>query len=715
MGTCGTSQAAITISMRPSKKVEEIEKQKSSIDIDNMEEINIEEKEPANQIKEILQSTKENKEMEKSTDEQKEKERKENELKQSITLKQQPDKNHIDLRRSQTLTKSQKAEKDLKDALDSLHNDMFEKPINIYTEPGKPHPPFEIINKQLVVSMVRITNKNNKEGIGFFCLIPFPTIDYLLPVLITNNYILEPDEIEIGKCIKITLNTKQQFELNINESRKIYNKGGIIMIEIKEDDKLDIENFLYLVNFNNVDVCRKTFITQNCYFFKYSKNEKIDCCLVLMNHVNNFKYKFMFSIEPVSGASGCPIINTFHQVIGIHMKGMEGNYLLDYIRDFFEMESIKQNPNDGITLIYQIIKQMDTKINIFGKEFVERNKDKCKIIINEQEQELVESIDNNKYKELFDFEGNYTEIVIKLKGIKDVTDASYMFKDCVALIALPDIGKWDTTNVTSMEGLFWKCWTLIYISNSISNWNTCNLKTVYGMFVGCIYAIYLPDISNWNTNNLEVMEELFHSCQNLRKVPDISKWNTEKVKSLSFIFTDCKTLTSLPDISKWNTDNVTEFVGIFEECESLKSLPDISNWNTNNVTTLDGVFNLCKSLTELTDISKWNTSNVTSMNFLFQSCFSLTSLPDLSKWNTDKVTSMKATFNLCVSLTELPDISKWNTSNVTNMVKLFNMCENLQSFPNIFTWDTRKVMNNTQMFNHCYAAVLLLANDNIKK
>ena len=153
--------------------------------------------------------------------------------------------------------------------------------------------------------------------------------------------------------------------------------------------------------------------------------------------------------------------------------------------------------------------------------------------------------------------------------------------------------------------------------------------------------------------------------------------------------------------------------GIFEECESLKTLPDISKWNTNNVTTLDGVFNCCKSLISLPDISKWNTNNVTSMRFLFQSCFSLTTLPDISKWNTEKVTTMQATFNLCISLTELPDISKWNTSNVTNMVKLFNMCEKLQSFPNIFTWDTSKVMNNTQMFNHCYAAVLLLAGNNL--
>ena len=708
MGTCGTKQAVITNSIMPSKQSkkeedkvkEENEEEDIFKDIKEVEESKIETKEIKNEkiIKEIEESKNEKNE------------NKDKELKESITLKPEINKKNIDLRRSQTLTKSQKENKDLKDAMDSLHNDIFEKSINIYTEPGKPHPPFEIINKQLEVSLCRIINKNNNEGIGFFCLIPFPTINYLLPVLITNN--LESDEISLGKNINIILNFKKKFELNINENRKIYNKNGIIMIEIKESDELDIENFLYFINFNNVDNCQKSFNAQNCYFFRYSKNEKIDCCLGLMSNIDDYNYKFMFSIDPVREAIGSPIISTMHDVIGIHMKDMEGNYLHNYIREFYEMESIKEN-KDEITIIYQIIKELDTKINIFGKTFVDNNKDKCKLIIDGKEQELVECLDNQNYSDIFDFEGNYTEIAIKLKGINNIIDASYMFKDCVALIALPDLGKWDTSKVISMEGLFWKCWTLIYISNSISNWNISNVKTIYGMFVGCIYIMYLPDISNWNTDNLEIREELFHSCQNLRKIPDISKWNTEKIKSLSFVFTDCKTIKSLPDISNWNTNNVTEFIGIFEECESLKTLPDISKWNTNNVTTLDGVFNCCKSLISLPDISKWNTNNVTSMRFLFQSCFSLTTLPDISKWNTEKVTTMQATFNLCISLTELPDISKWNTSNVTNMIKLFNMCEKLQSFPNIFTWDTSKVMNNTQMFNHCYAAVLLLAGNNL--
>ena len=104
-----------------------------------------------------------------------------NELKESKTLKEEVVEPNIDLRSSQAPNYDSKEEKDLKDASNLINSDLFEKPINIYTEPGKPHPPFERINKQLEVSLCRITNKNNTVGIGFFCLIPFPTFDYCLP------------------------------------------------------------------------------------------------------------------------------------------------------------------------------------------------------------------------------------------------------------------------------------------------------------------------------------------------------------------------------------------------------------------------------------------------------------------------------------------------------------------------------------------------------
>ena len=57
------------------------------------------------------------------------------------------------------------------------------------------------------------------------------------------------------------------------------------------------------------------------------------------------------------------------------------------------------------------------EIRIFGKEFVKNNKNICKIEIKGKEQELQEKYRTN----------NYNILEIKLIGIKDITDMSYIF------------------------------------------------------------------------------------------------------------------------------------------------------------------------------------------------------------------------------------------------------------------------------------------------
>ena len=71
---------------------------------------------------------------------------------------------------------------------------------------------------------------------------------------------------------------------------------------------------------------------------------------------------------------------------------------------------------------------------IFGSKFVENNKNICKIIINGNEFELSEYININNVNKI---KNNIFEI--KLKGIKNVTNMSYMFSNCKSLLSLPDI------------------------------------------------------------------------------------------------------------------------------------------------------------------------------------------------------------------------------------------------------------------------------------
>ena len=171
-----------------------------------------------------------------------------------------------------------------------------------------------------------------------------------------------------------------------------------------------------------------------------------------------------------------------------------------------------QNGEDIITIIYKY--NLENKIKIFDAHFVENNKNICKIIYKDKEYELKSSfnIDNNN-KDIFS---------IKLKGINNISNASYMFRGCNLLISLPDISKWNTSNVIDMS-------------------------------------------------------YLFDGASSLKSLPDLSKWNTENVTEMDYMFSGCSSLDYLPDITKWDTTSLIDIRSMLSYCSSLKSLPDLYN------------------------------------------------------------------------------------------------------------------------------------------
>ena len=117
----------------------------------------------------------------------------------------------------------------------------------------------DIISKQMKKSVCKI-KINNISGTGFFCYIPFDSID--LPVLATNNHILNETNISKGKVINISLNDNEFLcKLFIDESRITYSneKYDITFIEIKKNDNL------FMVSFLNID---KEIFKKGEYFYK---------------------------------------------------------------------------------------------------------------------------------------------------------------------------------------------------------------------------------------------------------------------------------------------------------------------------------------------------------------------------------------------------------------------------------------------------------------
>ena len=214
-------------------------------------------------------------------------------------------------------------------------------------------------------------------------------------------------------------------------------------------------------------------------------------------------------------------------------------------------------PKDEITLIYNVEKSTE-EIKILNEVFVNNNKDRCKIIYEDDEYELKETFKTNQKDRL----------EIKLKVNSDISNLESMFKGCKSLISLPDISKLNTANVINISS----------------------------MFYGCISLIFLSDISKWNTNKVKNMSNLFYRCSKFITLPDISIWNTSNVNDMSGIFYRCSSLKSLPDISKWDTKNVSDINRIFYGCSSLKLIPDISKWNSHNFINMSYMFGGCTSL-----------------------------------------------------------------------------------------------------------------------
>ena len=104
-----------------------------------------------------------------------------------------------------------------------------------------------------------------------------------------------------------------------------------------------------------------------------------------------------------------------------------------------------------INIIYDINNKSnfienEDAINIFGQKFVENNKNVCKMIIENKEYNITKK---------FYFKNFSNNILnIKLKGIDNITNMSYMFSDCNMLFEIEGLSSINTIKVNNMECMF---------------------------------------------------------------------------------------------------------------------------------------------------------------------------------------------------------------------------------------------------------------------
>lgn len=173
----------------------------------------------------------------------------------------------------------------------------------------------------------------------------------------------------------------------------------------------------------------------------------------------------------------------------------------------------------------------------------------------------------------------------------------------------------------------------------------------------CTNLTSIEGLENLNTSDVTSMDHMFYKCGQLRAL-DLSGFNTEKVEDMSDMFSNCKNLETL-NLSSFKTNNLTNMSEMFLECNKIAQL-DLSGFNTSRVKTLDLVFKNCYAL-EALDLSSFDTKWVTDMSSLFEYCQSLKTIYVSDRFSTFMVNYSTNMFRSCNNLkgaTAFADIQK---------------------------------------------------------
>lgn len=248
----------------------------------------------------------------------------------AVPLKDQKKGNCLDFKSQDNLTSNNDKNIQTKEEMEFPSNDT----IDISSEQS------EKIIKQSQKYICKILNGESK-GTGFLCKIPFPDKNNCLPVLMTNDHVINEEELLNNKILKITFNDdKIEKKINITSERIIYSLKKInedydlIIIEIyPEEDKI-----FHFLEMDYID------ITQNnpkeaIYILQYPGGEKCSISYGKILAVKDFNIRHDCSTN--KGSSGGPILLLKnYKLIGIHrgfsevVKCNEGIYLKKLVEIF---------------------------------------------------------------------------------------------------------------------------------------------------------------------------------------------------------------------------------------------------------------------------------------------------------------------------------------------------------------------------------------------
>ena len=182
------------------------------------------------------------------------------------------------------------------------------------------------------------------------------------------------------------------------------------------------------------------------------------------------------------------------------------NVSFDNIQQNIDIE-INYNPSKKILPFYSpSFEKEKTKLRIFGKEFVNNNQDKCKIIYKDEKYEL---------KEFFeDIDNNYNhkdEIIIILSIFDKIIDVSYMFHDCIYLSSFPDLPKIFNSEATDIinENSESNSMSYLFVNSEENYFDSNNINNKYNELNTIKIPSSLSSIKEINKTNFMDISEMY--------------------------------------------------------------------------------------------------------------------------------------------------------------------------------------------------------------
>ena len=138
-------------------------------------------------------------------------------------------------------------------------------------------------SKKIITQMERNICKINigqTQGTGFFCKIPFPNKENMIPVLMTNNHVINDDILNQENFkLKLDIEKEEDFkEIILNKNRMKYTNEeyDITIIEIKPEDNvnscLELDDNIINDLLNNINK-NKGYINKTIYIMQYPENK----------------------------------------------------------------------------------------------------------------------------------------------------------------------------------------------------------------------------------------------------------------------------------------------------------------------------------------------------------------------------------------------------------------------------------------------------------